>query len=217
MKLDVVKRRYVAFSDEDRGRYIFHLLPVICLLLSSFFSLALSAQGLSEQEIIQKMASAAEKIKTVQCNFTQTKNLKMMSKEMVSKGKMYCQQPEKLRWEYTTPRQSTLILDGTHARLTKDGAEDGTRNKFIGEMARMIMNSIAGKCLTDSKSFQVTAKELPTEYVATLLPLRKEMKRLYTKLVLHFDIKQSTVTEVELYEKNGDRTVIELHDIQINK
>ena len=84
-------------------------------------------------------------------------------------------------------------------------------------MARMIMNSVAGKCLTDSKAFQVSAKEMPTEYVATLLPLKKEMKRLYTKLVLHFDIKQSTVTEVELHEKNGDRTIIELHDIQINK
>ena len=78
------------------------------------------------------------------------------------------------------------------------------------------MNSVAGKCLTDSKSYQVTAKELPTEYVATLIPLKKDMKRLYAKLVLHFDIKQSTVTEIELHEKNGDRTLIELHDIHIN-
>lgn len=83
-------------------------------------------------------------------------------------------------------------------------------------MARMIMNSVAGKCLTDNKSFQVTANEMATEYVVTLLPLRKEMKRIYTKLVLHFDIKQSTVIEVEIIEKSGDSTVIDLYDIQIN-
>ena len=189
------------------------LLSVVCCLLS----VVLNAQGLSEQKIIQKMTSAAEEIKTIQANFTQTKHSKMLKGEQVSQGKMFCQQPDKLRWEYTSPRSSTLILDGTKAQLVKGNADNGSRNKFIGEMARMIMNSVAGKCLTDSKAFQVSAKEMPTEYVATLLPLKKEMKRLYTKLVLHFDIKQSTVTEVELHEKNGDRTIIELHDIQINK
>ena len=81
----------------------------------------------------------------------------------------------------------------------------------------MIMNSVAGKCLTDSKAFQVSAKEMPTEYVATLIPLKKDMKRMYAKIVLHFDTKQSTVTEVELHEKNGDRTIIELHGIHINE
>ena len=177
--------------------------------------IALSAQDLSEQKIIEKMTSAAEKIKTVQCDFTQTKQSKMLKGEQVSKGKMFCQQPDKLRWEYTSPRPSTLVLEGTEARLLK-GNEQGARNKFIGEMARMIMNSVAGKCLTDSKSFQVSAKELPTKYVATLVPQKKDMKRLYTKLVLHFDIKQETVTEIELHEKNGDKTLIELHDIRIN-
>ena len=187
------------------------LLSVVCCLLS----VVLHAQGLSEQKIIQKMASAAEEIKTIQCNFTQTKHLKMLSQEQVSEGKMFCQQPDKLRWEYTSPRASTLVLEGTQARLLK-GSEQGTKSKFIGEMARLIMNSVAGKCLTDSKTFQVSAKEMPTEYVATLIPLRKDMKRIYSKLILHFDIKLETVTEVELHEKSGDRTLIELHDIRIN-
>ena len=190
-----------------------YILSIVCCLLS----VVLNAQGLSEQKMIQKMTSAAEEIKTIQCNFTQTKHSKMLKGEQVSQGKMFCQQPDKLRWEYTSPRLSALVLDGTKAQLIKGNTDNGSRNKFVGEMARMIMNSVAGKCLTDSKAFQVSAKEMPTEYVATLLPLKKEMKRLYTKLVLHFDIKQSTVTEVELHEKNGDRTVIELHDIQINK
>lgn len=189
----------------------FILSVVYCLL-----PVVMAAQGLSEQKMIEKMAAAAEKIKTVECSFTQTKQSKMLSKVQVSEGKMFCQQPDKLRWEYTSPRASTLVLDGAEARLLK-GTEQEARNKFIGAMARMIMNSVAGNCLTDSKTFDVSAKELPTKYVATLIPLKKDMKRLYSKLVLHFDIKQETVTEIELHEKNGDRTLIELHDIQINK
>ena len=176
-------------------------------LILFFFSIALSAQGLSEQEIIQKMSAAAEAIRTVRCDFTQTRYTKMLKEPQVSKGKMSCELPDKLRWEYTSPKASAIIMDGTN---------NPNQRSWRGA-ATLIMNSVAGKCLTDGKSFQVSAKEMPTEYVATLIPLKKDMTRMYSKLVLHFDLKQSTVTEVELHERSGDRTIIELHDIHINE
>lgn len=182
-----------------------YILYIICCLLS----VTLSAQGLSEQEIIQKMAAAAGEIRTVQCDFTQTRHTKLLKKEQVSEGRMSCQLPDKLRWEYLKPRAKTILLDNSKSLPSRGGMEDS--------MARMIMNSVTGKSLTDSTTFLVTAEEKPTEYVAILVPQRKEMKRVFAKLVLHFDIKQSTVTMVELHEKNGDRTVIELHNIRINE
>ena len=182
-----------------------YILYIICCLLS----VTLSAQGLSEQEIIQKMAAAAGEIRTVQCDFTQTRHTKLLKKEQVSEGRMSCQLPDKLRWEYLKPRAKTILLDNSKNLASRGGMEDS--------MARMIMNSVTGKSLTDSTTFLVTAEEKPTEYVAILVPQRKEMKRVFAKLVLHFDIKQSTVTMVELHEKNGDRTVIELHNIHINE
>lgn len=183
------------------------MLAVLFFILQSSFS-CITAQPLSEQEIIQRMAAAAGEIRTVECNFTQTKHTKLLKKEQVSKGKMSCQLPDKLRWEYLSPRAKTILLDNSKSLPTRNGMEES--------VARLIMNSVTGRSLTDSSMFQVTAEEKPTEYVATLIPLRKEMKRIFTKLVLHFDLKQSTVTKVELHEKNGDQTVIELHDIRIN-
>ena len=182
-----------------------YILYIICCLLS----VTLSAQGLSEQEIIQKMAAAAGEIRTVQCDFTQTRHTKLLKKEQVSEGRMSCQLPDKLRWEYLKPRAKTILLDNSKSLPSRGGMEDS--------LARMIMNSVTGKSMTDSTTFLVTAEEKPTEYVAILVPQRKEMKRVFAKLVLHFDIKQSTVTMVELHEKNGDRTVIELHDIRLNE
>ena len=55
------------------------------------------------------------------------------------------------------------------------------------------------------------------EWVATLQPLRKDMKQMFQQIILHFDRKQSVVAVVELLEKNGDRTVIELKDIRKNE
>ena len=194
------------------------------MLLAPCSLLPIMGQTLSEQEIIQKMVSAAKEIRTVQCGFTQTRHLKMLSKEQVSQGKMYCQQPDKLRWEYISPRASTLIMNGTEVKTLSSSPTKGEESKaaslkggLAGYMARMIMNSVAGKLLTDGKTFQITAEETPTEYVATLVPTRKEMKRMYAKIVLRFNIRLSTVTQVEMHEKSGESTIIELQDIRINE
>ena len=174
------------------------IFPILCALIS----VPLLAQSVSEQQMIQTMSSAAAEIRTIQCSFRQTRHVKMLKEEQVSLGRMFCRQPDKLLWEYTSPRKETISTEG---------------EAWKGAMARMIMKLVAGKALTDSKAFQVTAVEMPTEYVATLVPQRKDLKRIYTQLVLHFDVRQATVTQVEMYEKNGDRTVIELYDIRVNE
>jgi len=174
------------------------LLSILCLSLA----LPLSAQDQSQEQMIQEMASAARGIRTVRCNFKQTKHMKMLRDGQVSEGRMFCQQPDKLIWEYLSPRQETISTDA---------------EAWKGAMARMIMKLVAGQALTDSKAFQVTVKQLPGKYEATLIPLRKDLKRLYTKLVLHYDLGQATVTQVEMYEKTGDHTLIELFDIRINE
>ena len=189
------------------------LLSIICCLLSSY----LTAQTPNEQKIIQKMAAAASEIKTVQCDFTQTKHTKLLKKEQVSKGRMSCQLPDKLRWEYTSPRAASAPSPAPPRGSDRPRSLPSGRFRGGYGATSLIMNCVTGKCLTDSSAFHVTAEEMPTKYVATLIPQRKEMKRMFTKLVLHFDTSQSTVTEVELHEKNGDRTIIELHDIRINE
>ena len=210
---------------------------IVCCLLA----VALPAQTLSEQDIIKKMASAAEKTRTVRADFTQTRYSKMLKNAQTSQGKLFCELPDKLRWEASPqaspqdpppspPRPLPNLPEGRlpAAKLSPSGEmegglgerQEGVSGKIEGvggKIARMIMSCVSGKCLTDSKAFQVSARCIrPGEYVAELLPLKKEMKRMYAKLVLHFDVKEETVNEVELYEKNGDRTVIKLHDIRIN-
>ncbi len=79
-----------------------------------------------------------------------------------------------------------------------------------------MMNSVVGKCRTDTKSFKTTITENAAEYVATLVPQKKEMKQMFKKIVLHFNKKQGVVVRVDMYEKNNDTTVITLENIKKN-
>ena len=171
----------------------------------------------SEVQIRKEISLAASAMKTIQCDFIQTKYLKMLNDKMVSKGKMYYQQSNRLRWEYLSPYAYTFILNNDKVLLKnkqRNDVIDVNNNKVFREIVRIMMNSVVGNCLNDEKSYKSSISVQKGEWVATLLPQRKDMKQMFQKIVLHFNQKQVVVTQVEIIEKNGDKTVIELNNIK---
>ncbi len=65
------------------------------------------------QDVIKKINTTAAELKSMSCTFVQTKNLSMLNDKMVSKGQMYYSQPNKLRWEYTSPYNYIFIFNET--------------------------------------------------------------------------------------------------------
>lgn len=193
---------------------------LLFLILILSHIIPLSAQQLTEEQIKQKVNQTASAMKTMQCDFVQTKHLKMLNNDFVSHGKMYYQQSNKLRWEYTSPYSYTFILNNDQVLLKnkqRNDLIDVKQNKLFKEIVRIMMSSVIGNCLTDDKNYKVSVAAIGNEWVATLLPQRKDMKQMFQKLVLHFNAKKSVVNNVELYDKNGEKTIIELKNIRINE
>ena len=193
----------------------------LLILLFVFVSVHLSliAQQ-NETQIRQAITQAASAMKTMQCDFTQTKHLKMLNDKMTSKGRMYYQQTNRLRWEYTSPYSYTFILNDDKVLLKNkqhNDVIDVNKNKLFREIARIMMNSVVGTSLTDDKSFKSTIATNGNEWIASLLPQRKDLKQLFQKIILHFSKKNAMVKQVELIERNGDKTVIELNNIRTNE
>lgn len=179
-----------------------------------------AAQQQTEAQIRQKISRAASAMKTMQCDFVQTKHLRMLNDKLVAQGRMYYQQTNKLRWEYTSPYAYIFILNGDKVLLKnrqRNDVIDVNQNKLFREIARIMMSSVVGDCLADSKDFKTTIATVGDEWVATLLPQRKDMKQMFQKLLLHFHQQRAVVTRVELIEKNGDKTVIDLKNIKTNE
>lgn len=177
------------------------------------------AQSAASANVIQQINAVASRMKTMQCDFVQTKHMKMLNDKMVSHGRMYYQQSDKLRWEYTSPYTYTFVLNGSRVLLSKGKRNDVinvNQSKFFKEIVRIMMNSVIGKCLTDKKDFRTSIATTQSEWVATLVPQRKEMKQMFQKIVLHFNRQRMMVSIVELVEKKGDRTVIQLTNVKTN-
>lgn len=199
---------------------LIHFRSIILALLLMVGTLSARAQGTSQAELIRKINATASAMKSMQCDFVQTKYLKMLNDKMVSSGKMYYQQSDKLRWEYTSPYTYTFILNAQKVQIskgTRNDVIDVNQSKVFKEIARIMMNTVTGKSLSSAKDFKTTVSATGTEWVATLVPQRKEMKQMFQKIVLHFNKSAMMVSTVELVEKKGDRTVIQLKNVQKNK
>ncbi len=192
------------------------------LIVIAFFLASLTAAGQAsgEAQMREKIAQAAQAVKSLQCDFVQTKQLRLLNDKMVSRGKMHYANGGKLRWEYTSPYTYLLIMNGDRVLLkNKDRQDviDMQQNKLFREIGNIMMNSVVGKCLSDDRNFRTQLTTEGGEWVATLTPLRKEMKQMFQTITLHFDQRQGVVNRVVLKEKGGDETVIELTNIRKNE
>lgn len=192
---------------------------LLVILLALVTCLPAAAQQ-TEAQIKAHINSVAKQMQTMQCDFVQTKHVKLLNDKMTSTGRMYFSGGTKLRWEYVKPYSYIFIINGSQVAVRKGERNDVVnvnQSKLFREIARVMMNSVTGHCINDSKDFKTTLQTTKTEWVATLVPAKKTMKQMFQKIVLHFNRQQSMVSSVEMVEKNGDRTVIQLKNVQVNK
>jgi outer membrane lipoprotein carrier protein len=198
---------------------------LLTILLLLFCCIGVNAQTpitneAKKQQVISQINKVAASVKTISCDFTQTKHMKMLNDKMVSYGKMYYKQADKLRWEYTTPYTYTFLLNGSKVKLVNQKKRtdviDTKSNKLFKEIASIMMSSVTGKSLSDNKVFSVAIADSKTHWIATLTPVKKDMKQMFSKIVLSFNKAESMVSEVNIYEKNNDRTQIQLKNVKVN-
>ena len=182
-------------------------------ILAAFF-LGLSLAGFASAQDLkvlsepdaQKAAAAINSanagVKSLQADFMQVKEMAIVKEKMVSSGKMYFQDGS-LRWEYLKPSKSVYVTD-------KDQMKS---NRMFRSMAGLMAGSVTGINLNDP-SFKVTMYSPGKGYVAELLPLKREMKQMFTKIRLLFGA-DNRVRQVELEESQG-RTVITLSNVKYN-
>lgn len=188
------------------------LLTTICL---SLMSAAVFAQdsGALAKALIDKAAS----IISIDCDFTQTRHVSIMDGDMVSKGHMAYAAPDHLEWTYTSPNPMGLVLDGETVTINsagKSSTADTRQNRMYREISRLLMGSISGSALTDSRTFETTVTRDKGFIVAELVPKKAELKRMWSKMTMYFTASTMTADRIEILEAGGDTTTIVFTNIR---
>jgi outer membrane lipoprotein carrier protein len=195
---------------------------LITILLSAFCGNVFSQNGKklskSEKEDFElKIVDKSNEIKTLQCNFVQTKTSTLVTGMSVAKGVLLYRSPSAMRWEYTETTPSTLILNGNDAvLLDKNGKRQGN-TAVPKQLGGIIISMINGESLRKSKLFAKEVFDSESVYTVVLSPVQKRLKAFYKSIELTLNKDSLLASEIVLFEKSGDKIVIQLTDIEINK
>lgn len=195
------------------------------LAATALFS-AMQAQTMTKatpaeaRAMIAKINSAAQAVKTISCSFTQEKKVSMLNDKMVSNGRMCFSNNGKLRWEYTSPYSYILVINNNKVTM-KSGAKTSSINisssQLFQAIARIMVSSVTGKSLNNSRDFDVIMYYYQNQWCAHLVPKEANMKKMFKFIRLYFNNSQTMVYKVEMAEKNGDKTLIRLNNVVTNK
>ena len=197
-----------------------------CRLLLFFVSLS-AIQSLQAQTytaikdaaaLQKKIIEASNKISTIQCDFTQEKNMSMLSDKVSSKGKFYFKKDSKVRLEYLVPVKNLIVMN-SGKMLMKDEKKtqqmDMHRSKVFQQLNNIIVGSINGSLFND-KDFSVSLSESNNQVRVELKPLSKMLRNFLSTIVLVLDKKDFTATKIEMNEASGDNTILSFSAKQVN-
>jgi len=193
-------------------------------ILFAFFHLTIFAQEskMSNVEIEnfkKDIIADSKKIKTLTADFTQYKVMSFLDKPIVSKGKLYLQNPKAMRWNYTQPIDYNVIFNNGKIYINDEGKKssvDLQGNKKFEKLNQLIVGSVSGN-LFDTNDFIITFAKTDKSRIAKLQPKIKDVQKYIKEIQLTFYSCQSTVTEVKLIEPSDDYTKILFTNKSLNK
>ncbi|MBL0049617.1 MAG: outer membrane lipoprotein carrier protein LolA [Bacteroidetes bacterium] len=166
-----------------------------------------------------KLQEKARITNTIESNFTQEKNLSMLSEKIISKGHFCFKKTNLLRWEYLSP-SAYLIVINKDKIFIKDGKKvskyDANSNKMFKGINDMMLNSVQGNVL-NHKEFKISYFENEKYYLVEMHPKAKEMKEYLKSISMYFDKVDYTVSKIRMTELSDDYTNIEFNTKKINE
>ena len=199
-----------------------NLLLVWVFIWSAPVVLCAQEKGFSVLKSPQKLESAlaqnAAKTQTIVSDFIQEKNMKMLENKVLSHGKFYFKQPDKIRIEYTSPFTYLLIMTGGNI-IIKDGGKINkvnTRNsRTMQSVNQALMDCMRGTVF-NNKDFTVNALEAASQYLLSLKPLDAAMKKMFSGILVYIQKSNLQVAKLVMTQNNGDTTVMKFSHTKIN-
>jgi outer membrane lipoprotein-sorting protein len=192
------------------------------LILAASVSLKAQYPGYSPVADLNKFktefAAASQKTTAIKADFTQDKNLAMLSEKITSKGNFWFKKDSRVRMEYNTPFKYLMILNKDKVYI-KDGAKESRvstkSNKMFQQINKIMIDCMQGTVL-DNTDFKTRVFENKTSSLVELTPVSKGMKEMFKSINVVVDKKDFSVLSIQMQELSGDDTIMRFTNKELN-
>ena len=160
--------------------------------------------------MIESIVQASSDIISMKCDIAQTRRVPLMDEPQKSSGTMIYFKPSRFCLNYTEPFEWKLKVDGDNI-IT--GSADGRLYKGLSSM---ILGCMSGQLLKDKRAFKVTVTDVGGEWKALLIPVRRDMKKMFSQIELGFDPKTCLLRRLQMDDAGGGSTEILITNVKLN-
>ncbi|MDO4879094.1 MAG: outer membrane lipoprotein carrier protein LolA [Neisseria sp.] len=163
-----------------------------------------------------ELAQTLQKPSNIQGAFVQQRQLKSLSKPMVTGGTFVLVPKKGLLWRMQKPFESTLRVRADGIMQWNGGAWTNPNQGKIGQtqQIRLFLDLLGGNTQGLEKQFDLKLEGTDKQWTLNLTPKTAVTRQIFNRITISGD---SVVRVVELDEKQGDKTVMRFEDVQTGK
>ncbi len=200
------------------------MIRFISIVIFSGLLLSVNAQRNPMQKkdaerVSNYILDATKKTTSIQSRFIQEKVLSVLSEKIISSGLFYFKREKKLRWEYIEPFKYLIVINNDNLLVRDDNKENRINlqsNKVFREVNNIIIGTVQGTLLNDTKNFQASFFDENSFYLCKLVPLQSKLRESLNEIWIYFNKIDYTVDKVDLRESSGDYTRITFESKKLN-
>ncbi len=161
-------------------------------------------------------SSSRVTVRSVQAEFRQEKYLKILRSPICSSGRFLFQAPDSLRWEYTKPFRSVLLMyRGRIRKFVEHGGRLIEENGMPVDAMQMVLadigNWLAGR-FTDNDVFTVSR----LGNTVRLVPKQEGMRAVISAIILELGSRPGLLDSVTIQEGGGGITRLVFSHARLN-
>lgn len=186
----------------------------VMMLSASIYASALgggqSAQ--TDRTVYDRIKAVSGSLKSLTCDFTETRNMAVLASPAVKKGKLSYLAPDCMRWEYDVDNYSVCNSSGGY--MIKGGRQSGAGSRAFSMVGKLITSFISGKP-ADPKQFSMSSRMEKGDFVVILTPRSDRLKVAFDHITMRFDAKSGLIKSYETY-RGDDSTILTFSNIKTN-
>ena len=187
---------------------------LVLLVAAGIWAVPLS-NNQTEDEMIESIVKACSDMSSMKCDISQTRHIPLMDEPQRSSGTMIYIRPSRFCLNYTDPFEWKLKVDGDNVLMGTESA-DGEAGRLFKGISSMILGCMSGEMLKDKRSFRVTVTDEGGEWKALLVPVRRDMKKMFNRIELGFDPGTRLLKRLLMEDAGGGSTVILISNVILN-
>ena len=176
-----------------------------------------SARAEDASAVLRSLEKAGQALKTMKADFLETKVLVLLNDKQETRGDVMLQVPGRLRWNYTSPQPSVMLIkDGAFARYIPK-SKQVFRGAARGEADLLVGFGPGAAGLGRKYEVTLAGQETVDGTPAWMLDLKPRAgEGLFSGIRLWVDEARSIPVQTRLTEPTGDYTTIRFEKVVLN-